>query len=187
MSSTTTVHDAPVGNELRAILNSTWTSLQQPTTPSLREVLGAYNAKGTGDRDMLLALLNAKSAEDNRIAATTTLQNTMLQFYTSRSGTPAVYTAPSTHTSPRMMMQPAPLSPDSLSHSTLPPPQHQQHFSRHADMSLGHVRHHPYIHAASHAREREWEHADEPPRKRSRDSRSPPHAHRDTDERERSR
>jgi len=37
---------------------------QQPPPPSLREILGAYKAKGDGDRDMLLAMLNAKSAED---------------------------------------------------------------------------------------------------------------------------
>lgn len=37
--------------------------LQQPP-PSLREILGAYRSKGDGDRDMLIAMLNAKSAED---------------------------------------------------------------------------------------------------------------------------
>jgi hypothetical protein len=36
----------------------------QMPPPSLREVLGAYNLKGDGDRDMLIAMLNAKSAED---------------------------------------------------------------------------------------------------------------------------
>ena len=36
----------------------------QPPPPSLREILAAYRTKGDGDRDMLLAMLNAKTAED---------------------------------------------------------------------------------------------------------------------------
>lgn len=36
----------------------------QPSPPTLRDILGAYRAKGDGDRDMLLAMLNAKAAED---------------------------------------------------------------------------------------------------------------------------
>lgn len=40
------------------------TPLQSPP-PSLREILGAYKSRGDGDRDMLLAMLHAKSAEDN--------------------------------------------------------------------------------------------------------------------------
>ncbi len=35
-----------------------------PPSPTLREILDAYKAKGDGDRDMLLAMLNAKSSED---------------------------------------------------------------------------------------------------------------------------
>ena len=31
----------------------------------MHEILAAYTAKGDGDRDMLFALLNAKTAEDN--------------------------------------------------------------------------------------------------------------------------
>jgi hypothetical protein len=63
------------------MINSTWHILEQvradhkflsraltlrPQTPppSLREVLGAYKSRGDGDRDMLIAMLNAKSAED---------------------------------------------------------------------------------------------------------------------------
>ena len=62
------------------IINSTWHVLEQvrsplpsrvhfsyllqPPPPSLREVLGAYNTRGDGDRDMLIAMLNAKTAED---------------------------------------------------------------------------------------------------------------------------
>lgn len=36
----------------------------QTPPPSLREILTAYRTKGDGDRDMLLAMLNAKTAED---------------------------------------------------------------------------------------------------------------------------
>lgn len=38
--------------------------IAQTPPPTLREVLGAYNSRGDGDRDMLIAMLNAKSAED---------------------------------------------------------------------------------------------------------------------------
>jgi hypothetical protein len=37
--------------------------LQAPP-PSLRDILAAYKSRGDGDRDMLIAMLNAKSAED---------------------------------------------------------------------------------------------------------------------------
>ena len=39
-------------------------AFEQPPAPSLREILGAYRLKGDGDREMLLAILNAKAAED---------------------------------------------------------------------------------------------------------------------------
>lgn len=80
----------------RPILETTWHALSQVRSlaqyhvrrspigqtppPSLREILGAYNAKGEGDRDMLVALLNAKSAEDQRLAAIATLHQTVLQM-----------------------------------------------------------------------------------------------------------
>jgi hypothetical protein len=53
---------------------------RQTAPPALREILSAYNAKGEGDRDMLVALLNAKSAEDQRLAAIATLHQTVLQM-----------------------------------------------------------------------------------------------------------
>ena len=37
---------------------------KQPPPPTLREILEAYKARGDGDREMLLAMLNAKSSED---------------------------------------------------------------------------------------------------------------------------
>ena len=39
-------------------------TVNQVPPPSLREILGAYKSRGDGDRDMLIAMLNAKSAED---------------------------------------------------------------------------------------------------------------------------
>ena len=71
--------------QMRALLAATWqvldqviplshenthssglpmTPLSQPPPPSLREILAAYKQRGDGDREMLLAMLNAKSAED---------------------------------------------------------------------------------------------------------------------------
>ncbi|PVG02609.1 hypothetical protein CPB86DRAFT_780019 [Serendipita vermifera] len=54
-------------------------AFDQPPAPSLREVLGAYRIKGDGDREMLLTILNAKAAEDQRVASMATLHQTILQ------------------------------------------------------------------------------------------------------------
>ncbi|KAI0003719.1 hypothetical protein BJV74DRAFT_881547 [Russula compacta] len=48
---------------------------------SLREILGAYRSRGDGDREMLMAMLNAKSAEDQRIASVASLHRSMLEYY----------------------------------------------------------------------------------------------------------
>ncbi|KAH7340294.1 hypothetical protein B0J17DRAFT_715523 [Rhizoctonia solani] len=64
----------------RPILETTWHALSQAPPPSLREILSAYNSKGEGDREMLVALLNAKSAEDQRLASLATLHQTVLQM-----------------------------------------------------------------------------------------------------------
>jgi len=66
----------------KSLLASTWQVLDQvcsflllfprppshffskPPPPTLREILGAYRSRGDGDREMLMAMLNAKSAED---------------------------------------------------------------------------------------------------------------------------
>jgi len=67
---------------MHSLLASTCSFLDQANTPppSLRDILGAYNTKGDGDRDMLIALLNAKSAEDQRLASVAALQRTVLQL-----------------------------------------------------------------------------------------------------------
>ncbi|PFH49207.1 hypothetical protein AMATHDRAFT_63583 [Amanita thiersii Skay4041] len=71
----------PLDSELRRLFNSAFSVLEQPPPPSLREILGAYRAKGDGDRDMLLSMLNAKSAEDQRIASVASLHRTVLEIY----------------------------------------------------------------------------------------------------------
>jgi len=47
-----------------SLVASARSTLDQPPPPTLREILAAYRSKGDGDRDMLLAMLNAKAAED---------------------------------------------------------------------------------------------------------------------------
>lgn len=53
-----------LSQQQRIALQAALHTFDQPPAPSLREVLGAYRLKGDGDREMLLAILNAKAAED---------------------------------------------------------------------------------------------------------------------------
>ncbi|KAI6045063.1 hypothetical protein EDC04DRAFT_2638250 [Pisolithus marmoratus] len=66
--------------DISRLLVTSWNIIEQSPPPSLREILGAYKAKGDGDRDMLLAMLNAKSAEDQRLAAVASLHRTLLDL-----------------------------------------------------------------------------------------------------------
>ncbi|KAI0359091.1 hypothetical protein OH77DRAFT_1135908 [Trametes cingulata] len=66
---------------MKSLLASSWRVLEQPPPPTLREILEAYKARGDGDREMLLAMLNAKSSEDQRLASIATLHRTMLDMY----------------------------------------------------------------------------------------------------------
>jgi len=70
---------------VRHLLASAHSSLQQPPPPSLREILAAYRSRGDGDREMLLALLNAKTAEDQRLSSIVSLHRAMLEIYQSSS------------------------------------------------------------------------------------------------------
>ncbi|KAJ7129987.1 hypothetical protein C8R43DRAFT_1025332 [Mycena crocata] len=63
------------------VVSSASSVLEQAPPPSLRDILGAYKANGDGDRDMLLAMLNAKTAEDQRLASIAALHRTMLEVY----------------------------------------------------------------------------------------------------------
>ncbi|KAJ7462726.1 hypothetical protein B0H11DRAFT_92829 [Mycena galericulata] len=66
---------------LGQVVSSASSVLDQTPPPSLRDILGAYKANGEGDREMLLAMLNAKTAEDQRIASIAALHRTMLEVY----------------------------------------------------------------------------------------------------------
>lgn len=68
-----------ISQQQQVALQAALHAFDQPPAPSLREVLGAYRLKGDGDREMLLAILGAKAAEDQRIAAMAQLHHTILQ------------------------------------------------------------------------------------------------------------
>ncbi|EDR16050.1 uncharacterized protein LACBIDRAFT_301745 [Laccaria bicolor S238N-H82] len=57
------------------MISSAKSILDQAPPPTLREILGAYRSKGDGDRDMLLAMLNAKAAEDQFTITLPTIPN----------------------------------------------------------------------------------------------------------------
>ncbi|KIP11452.1 hypothetical protein PHLGIDRAFT_124854 [Phlebiopsis gigantea 11061_1 CR5-6] len=77
-----------------ALVASTLRVLDQRAAPSMHEILAAYTTKGDGDRDMLFALLNAKTAEDNRMAADRNLRRTLLEICRSSSTpSPSAYGA----------------------------------------------------------------------------------------------
>jgi len=92
-----TVADHLPPRSSKSLLASTWQVLDQPPPPSLREILGAYRSRGDGDREMLMAMLNAKSAEDQRIASVASLHRSMLEYYqvSSRQPPEAPYTSES--------------------------------------------------------------------------------------------
>jgi len=73
-------HHTP-DSEIRKTISSTLHVLEQAPPPSLREVLGAYQSKGDGDRDLLIAMLNAKSSEDQRMASVAALHRTLLEIH----------------------------------------------------------------------------------------------------------
>ncbi|KAF8649882.1 hypothetical protein AX16_005644 [Volvariella volvacea WC 439] len=67
--------------ELKHAMTSTHDMLEQTPPPTLREILSAYRAKGDGDREMLLAMLSAKAAEDKRLAEYAALRRSLLDVY----------------------------------------------------------------------------------------------------------
>ncbi|TFK41334.1 hypothetical protein BDQ12DRAFT_733633 [Crucibulum laeve] len=166
-SESSSAHRNTADSELRRILASAASVLDQSPPPSLREILGAYRAKGDGDRDMLLAMLNAKAAEDQRLASLASLHRSVLEVYqqTSESTLPPTrapingtyhYPTPSFNQSPHFSEQRAPRKshhPRSDSRSRSPYPVHAP--VRDAPMSYH----------------------NEHPRKRHRSSRSPHSSH----------
>jgi len=101
-------------SEIHRTISSTLHVLEQAPPPSLREVLGAYQSKGDGDRDLLIAMLNAKSSEDQRMASVAALHRTLLEIY---------------HTPPVAPLHPLHMHPSADFHSPhsipLSPPNHE--------------------------------------------------------------
>ncbi|KAF8235896.1 hypothetical protein L208DRAFT_1254752 [Tricholoma matsutake] len=54
----------PSSPNINPLITSAFLVLKQSPPPSLHEILIAYRSKADSDRDMLLAMLKAKSAED---------------------------------------------------------------------------------------------------------------------------
>ncbi|CAE6474749.1 unnamed protein product [Rhizoctonia solani] len=148
----------------KSVLDSTFQALSQAPPPTIREILGAYSAKGDGDREMLVALLNAKSAEDQRIAAVATLQQTVLQMQHSLAlaqaqaaasqppqQLPSPRSAPAPASRKRVLREPTPPRPYSRS----PSPRSEQYASAYRAHPYAHAR--PYDHAyTERSREGEW-------------------------------
>ncbi|CUA72288.1 hypothetical protein RSOLAG22IIIB_00953 [Rhizoctonia solani] len=158
----------------KSVLDSTFRALSQAPPPTIREILGAYSTKGEGDRDMLVALLNAKSAEDQRIAAVAALQQTVLQMQHSLAVAQAQAQVtspqipqqlPSPRSGPSPMMAPAPAPRKRASRApapTAPRPSSRSSSPRYEHYS-GAYRAHPYARPHDHAyverpREADWTH-----------------------------
>ncbi|RPD63235.1 hypothetical protein L226DRAFT_606977 [Lentinus tigrinus ALCF2SS1-7] len=126
-------------SDMKTLLASSWRVLEQPPPPTLREILEAYKARGDGDREMLLAMLNAKSSEDQRVASLATLHRTMLDMYQApHVPAPPVIPlhGPDGHSQPYTHAHPFPSPPASYHHS---PP-----------ASMSHHLHHDHPHYARH-------------------------------------
>ncbi|TFK93574.1 hypothetical protein K466DRAFT_478357 [Polyporus arcularius HHB13444] len=159
---------------MKALLASSWRVLEQPPPPTLREILEAYKARGDGDREMLLAMLNAKTSEDQRVASVASLHRTMLDMYQAPPVPPAsvmpLHVPDGHHSQPYTHGHPFPSPPASYHHS---PP-----------ASMSHQLHHDHPHHARHRtsssssmtdpRERTSPSSGQQTRKRRRTSRSPP-------------
>ncbi|EKM83454.1 hypothetical protein AGABI1DRAFT_110115 [Agaricus bisporus var. burnettii JB137-S8] len=151
-------------SDIKRMVASSFQILDKPTPPTLREILAAYRANGDGDRDMLLAMLNAKAAEDQRIAAMANLHRTVLDVYqnsfeplpTPRSNGDYHYPTPSFTQSPPLCEQrQSRRSQYSQVSSRSRSPRVRSHLLPHRDAHFYH----------------------EPPRKRHRGSHSPPPTH----------
>ncbi|KAI0076287.1 hypothetical protein K474DRAFT_1708341 [Panus rudis PR-1116 ss-1] len=165
-------HRSQQESAMKALLSSTWHVLDQPPPPSLREILGAYRAKGDGDRDMLLAMLNAKTAEDQRIAAVASLHRTMLELHTYTAQSQPPVHPPEVHSV--YPYQPHFPSPPTTSYQHSPPLHshaHSESSSRVRRRTESTTSLHP---SSAHIREREMMAESSHPRKRRRSSRSPP-------------
>ncbi|CAE6410333.1 unnamed protein product [Rhizoctonia solani] len=127
-------------------------ALSQPPPPTLREILSAYAAQGRGDRDMLIALLTAKAAEDQRITSVAQLQQKVLQVQLSALSAqsqqnvaqPTANPVPAKTTERKVSGS----SRDGRRSPVSPTPP-----KRHRSRTPVHVRAHPYSHARTPSRE----------------------------------
>jgi len=136
------------------VIASASSVLDETPPPSLREILSAYKAKGDGDRDMLLAMLNAKTAEDQRLASLASLHRTMLELSQSTSQMSTHYNGNHQYPTPS-------LTHSQKSREQWSPPRRTYHPS--GSPPPLHMRSTPFT-------------GSEPPRKRHRSSHSPPPA-----------
>ncbi|KAH7923988.1 hypothetical protein BV22DRAFT_1196257 [Leucogyrophana mollusca] len=145
-------HPSPFDAEHKRHMIAAWHMLEQAPPPTLREILGAYKSKGDGDRDLLIAMLKAKTSEDQRVASTAELHRTLLEMSSSN------------HKQMTPLPSPQPPLPTVYPHYS----KHSRHPSeasngRVSPQSIPLVREPPVL--------------SQPPRKRPRSSRSPPASH----------
>ncbi|CAE6422544.1 unnamed protein product [Rhizoctonia solani] len=127
-------------------------ALSQPPPPTLREILSAYAAQGRGDRDMLIALLKAKAAEDQRITSVAQLQQQVLQVQISALGTQVQQNPSQSAVDPSLAKnverKNSGSSRDGRRSPVSPTPP-----KRHRSKTPVHVRAHPYAHSRTPSRE----------------------------------
>ncbi|KAH6917560.1 hypothetical protein BKA70DRAFT_1252539 [Coprinopsis sp. MPI-PUGE-AT-0042] len=170
-------------DDLRHTLSSTQAILDQSPPPSLREILTAYRTKGDGDRDMLLSMLNAKTAEDQRISSLASLQRTVLELYHHTSSAELRSPSPR-YSAPREAVN-YPSYAQYPPHPSYPPyssesrPSRRAMTSQHRVSSRSRSPSRPHAHMSLAPRDTAPVH-EQHPRKRHRSSRSPPppHSHR---------
>ncbi|KAI0823062.1 hypothetical protein BC628DRAFT_1316781 [Trametes gibbosa] len=171
-------HHRQPDSSMKTVLAASWRSWNRsPPPPTLREILEAYKARGDGDREMLLAMLNAKSSEDQRLASFATLHRAMLDMYQAPHPQPVQPVIP-------LHIPDAPASHHYAHAHHFPSPPASYHHSPHAHIPQ--QLHHDQSHQARHrtdsvssmneSRERTMlsPSTSEQPRKRRRTSRSPP-------------
>ncbi|KAF5377443.1 hypothetical protein D9615_005151 [Tricholomella constricta] len=162
-------------DDFKQLVTTAFSVIEQAPPPTLREILTAYRAKGDGDRDMLLAMLNAKTAEDQRIASVASLQRTLLEVYQAPRQQSVQYPPPPPHIMNDSHHYPTPSfvqSPRLCDKK----PRRQHHQPHHHHLSSGsrsppRVRHHANLPPMRDVQMYQHEHF---PRKRHRSSLSPP-------------
>ncbi|CEL60764.1 hypothetical protein RSOLAG1IB_04003 [Rhizoctonia solani AG-1 IB] len=55
-------------------------TLSSPPPPTLEEILGTFSSQEDGDKELLEAIVRAKEAEELRVAAVASLQETIMQL-----------------------------------------------------------------------------------------------------------